>query len=177
MNLIPDIIHEVENYLNFIDRLHWSSVTKNFLVLIDRKKISSYISAIRLTHYLEWTLSENYIDYPIFNHNMVKPINNPPNKKYLAEDIKCFMEHEPSNLALKFLANEMFKLYNINTYSLYFRYNKCYRLKKIIVSQDIWDPNPRTLINQKVCAIYRCRKMGILKKTITDSLVLKALIY
>jgi len=177
MNLLPDIIHEVEHYLSFIDRLNWSSVTKKYLVLINRKKISSYISAIRLTHYLEWTLSENFIDYPRFNHNMVGPINNPPNKEHLARDVKCFMEPEPSYWPLRFLADEMLKLYHISTYSLWFRYIKCYRSNKLIVSQDLWDPNPRTLINQNVCAIYRCRKIGGVRKNIINSLVLKALVY
>ena len=36
---------------------------------------------------------------------------------------------------------------------------------KIILSQDLWDMNLEFL-NQNVCAVYRCRKMGILKKIV-----------
>lgn len=176
MKLLPENIFEVEYYLSLIDRLNWSMVSKNYSSIINRKKIHSYISAIILTHYLEWSFSNDCSEAPKFNNLMVGPENNPPNKIYLARDVKCFMEPEPSYWALRVLGDEMLKLYNIHTHPFWFRYQKCYRVNKFILSQDLWDPEPRIVINQNICAVYRCRKIGTLRKKIVNSLTLRALV-
>ena len=176
MKLFPEIISEIEHYLSLIDRLNWSSVSKKYSVLINRKKINSYISAINLTHYLEWSFSDGYPNPPKFNNSLVGPISNPPDKEYLVRDVKCFMEPEPSCWQLRILGDEMLKLYNVHIHPYWFRYKKCYRVQKIILSQDLWDTEPRILLNQNVCAVYRCRKMGILRKKIVNSLTVKALV-
>ena len=38
------------------------------------------------------------------------------------------------------------------------------KVNKIIISEDIWDTSPRIVQNQRVCAVYRFRKLGIMKK-------------
>ena len=42
---------------------------------------------------------------------------------------------------------------------------KCYNVNKLILSENIWDQNPRFIKNQKVC-VYRFRKLGLMKKKI-----------
>jgi len=176
MELFPETISEIQQYLSLIDKLNWSSTTKSFSTQINRKKISSYISAILLTHYLEWSFSDGYPNPPKFNNSLVGPINNPPNKEYLLRDVKCFMEPEPSCWQLRILGDEMLKLYNIHTHPFWFRYKRSYRVQKLILSQDLWDHEPRILKNQNICSVYRCRKVGILRKKIVNSLTLKSLV-
>lgn len=176
MKLFPEIISEIEQYLSLIDKLNWSSSSQSDSSLINRKKITSCISAINLTHYLEWSFSDGYPDPPKFNNTLVKPISNPPNKEHLLRDVKCFMEPEPSCWQLRILGDEMLRLYNIHIYPFWFRYKRCYRAQKLILSQDLWDDEPRILINQNICAVYGCRKMGVLRKKIMNSLTVKALV-
>lgn len=176
MKLIPEIASEIQQYLSLIDKLNWSSVSKKFSTEINRKKISSSISAIILTHYLEWSFSDGYPNPPKFNNSLVGPINNPPVKEYLIRDVKCFMEPEPSCWQLRVLGDEMLKLYNIHTYPFWFRYKRCYRVTKLILSQDLWDDEPRVLLNQNICAVYGCRKMGVLRKKIVNSMTVRALV-
>lgn len=176
MKLLPEVIGEIESYLSLIDRLYWSSINKNFSTWINRKKINSYISAIILTHYMEWSFSDDCVKASKFNKYLVGPINHPPARETLAHEIKCFMTPESSYWSLRVLGDEMLSLYNIHTHPFWFRYQKCYLSSKLILSSDIWDPNPRILQNQRVCAIYRCRKLGVLRKKILESLVLKSLV-
>lgn len=176
MRLLPEINSEILHYLSLIDRLNWSSVSRRYSLEINRKKIGSYISAIILTHYLEWSFSDGYPNRSKFNDSLVGPISNPLNKEHLLRDVKCFMEPEPSCWQLRVLGDEMLKLYNIHTYPFWFNLKRCYRVSKLVLSQDLWDHEPRILKNHNICAVYRCRKMGMLRKKIINSLTVKALV-
>lgn len=158
MNLIPDVIHNIDEYLSLKERLYWSSVNKEYFRLINRKNILSRISATLLTRYIVW-------NFPFYD------------KKYLREDIKWFMKPKNDFRTLTLFGNDILNQYNIHIYSEWFTSVKCYKVNKIIESKDIWDHNPRIIKNQMVCAVYRFRKLGITKKKKNTSLTVKALIY
>ena len=158
MDLIADIVYETEKYLNLKERLYWSSVNKEYYGLINRKKIKLHISAIHLNNYIK-------INFPISHETSI------------IEDIKCFMEPKNDFWTLRFISDDILNKYNIHTYSYWVNSTKYYKVNKIIISQDIWDTSPRIIQNQRVCAVYRFRKLGIMKKKITTSLNVKALIY
>ena len=178
--VFPEICWEVQNYLNLIDNLRWSTTSSNFQQLINRKKIKSRISAIVITHYMEYSFCQDtcLIRPHKFNHNLVKPINEPPNKSTLKDDISTFMsdDQRTCSWSLKVIGDELLKMYNIHTHSFWFRYQRSYRTAKLILSLDLWDTEPRIIENQRVCAVYRCRKLGRLRKKILESLTVKALV-
>ena len=177
LKIIPELTSEIIHYLGLIERLKWSSVNKGYRNKICRQEIHSKVSAIRITHYLEWCFSDGCSFPPKINSNMIYPLNNPTISKNLSEDIKLFFEGESnSTWGIRILSDEMLKLHNIHTCSFYFQYRKVYKQNKSIISQDIWDPQPIILKNQNICAIYRCRKIGLLRRKILKSLVLKALV-
>ena len=159
MNLIPDIVFEIEKYLSLNERLNWSSVNNEYCKLINRTNIKSHISATVLTRYIEY-------NFPIYDEITIR------------EDIKYFMGRN-GFMTLKYLADHVLKEYNIHsiTYPEWFTSMRCYKVKKVVKSISMWDPVPRIINNQKVCAVYRFRKLGAAKKIRETSLTVKALIY
>lgn len=165
MNLISDVVYKTEEYLSLKERLHWSSVNKEYSKIINRKTIKSHISAIHLNKYIKY-------NFPISDEINIR------------EEIKEFMEPKIAFAAgerdfwtLKYLSDDILKIYNIHIYSDWVDHTKCYKVDTLIVSENIWDQNPRFIRNQKVCAVYRFRKLGLMKKKIKTSLMVKALIY
>ena len=160
MNLIQDIVYDTEEYLSLVERLSWSSVNKQYFKLINRKNIKSHISASMLNHYIEY-------NFPIYDEITIR------------EDIKCFMKPKNDFMTLRYLGDYILKEYNIHThlYSEWFTSMKYYKVKKFVKSIDMWDSHPRIIKNQKVCTVYRFRKLGASKKRKETSLTVKALIY
>ena len=160
MNLIPEIVFVTEEYLTLVERLSWSSVNKEYFKIINRKNIKSHISAIMLTRYIEY-------NFPISDETTIR------------EDIKRFMEPKNDFMTLRYLGDYILKEYNIHThlYPEWFTSMKYYKVKKFVKSIDMWDSQSRIIQNQKVCAVYRFRKLGASKKRKEISLTVKALIY
>ena len=159
MKVIPDIVFEIEHYLSLNERLNWSSVNKEYCKLINRTNIISHISATALTRYIEY-------NFPITDEITIR------------EDIKSYMGRNDFT-TLRYLGGNILKEYNIHTYSYpeWFTPIRFYKVKKVVVSIDMWDNVPRIINNQKVCAVYRFRKLGAAKKIRETSLTVKALIY
>lgn len=180
MKLFLEICLEVQCYLNLIDNLRWSTSSKEYKQIIDREKIKSRVSSIVITHYMEYSFCVDtcLIRPHKFNHNLIKPINEPLNKFTLKNDILTFMGDDNNNFSwsLKVIGNELLEMYNIHTHSFWFRYQRSYRTDKLILSLDLWDTEPRIIENQHICAVYRCRKFGRLRKKILESPTVKALV-
>lgn len=165
MNLITDIDYKTEKYLSLKERLYWSSVNKEYSKIINRKNIKSHISAIHLNNYIKY-------NFPISDEiNIREEI-----KEFMTPKI-AFAAGECDFWTLRYLSDDILKLYNIHIYSDWVDHKKCYNVNKLILSENIWDQNPRFIKNQKVCAVYRFRKLGLMKKKIKTSLTVKALIY
>ncbi len=158
MNLIQEIVYDIEEYLSLNERLQWSSVNKEYFKLINRKNIKSHISATMLTRYIEY-------NFPISSETTIK------------EEIKSYMEPKNDFETLALLGNDILKKYNIYTSSEWFTSTRCYKVKKMVQSINIWDSQSRIIKNQKVCAVYRFRKLWASKKKKDTSLNVKALIY
>ena len=178
MRLNNDLYLVVQQYLGLLDQLYWSSISKEYTFKINRALIKKHISAIFITHYLEWSFSDEFSapSFKNFNRDLVAPIHTKIDKETLSHEIICFMEPCRSFWPIRVFGDELLKSYNIHTYPFWFRYRRCYRVPKMILSYDIWDGTPRVLKNQNMCAVYRCRKMGSLRRKITNSLILKALV-
>ena len=160
MNLIPEIVFVTEEYLSLVERLSWSSVNKEYFNLINRKNIISHISATMLNHYIK-------LNYPIYD------------EKTIIEDIKYFMIPRNDFMTLRYLGDYILKEYNIHThlYPEWFTSMKYYKVKNFVKSIDMWDSQSRIIQNQRICAVYRFRKLGASKKRKETSLTVKALIY
>lgn len=178
--LCPEICSEVQNYLNLIDNLRWSTISKEYLKFINREKIKSRISAIVITHYMEYSFCYDtcLIKPHKFNHNLIKPINESIDKSTLGNDISLLMSDGMTSYywSLRIIGDELLKMYSIHTHSFWFRYQRSYKTTKLILSLDLWDTEPRIIQNQHICAVYRCRKLGRLRKKILESLTVKALV-
>ena len=159
MNLIPEIVSYIEDYLSLKERLYWSSVNKGYLKLINRTNIKSHISATMLSRYIEY-------NFPITD------------KITIREEIESFMERNDF-MTLIFLGDDILKQNNIhaNTYPEWFTSVRYYKVKKMVQSINIWGHGTRIIKNQKVCAVYRFRKLWASKKRKETSLTVKALIY
>ena len=165
MYLISEIVYQIEKYLSLKDRLYWSSVNKEYYKLINRKNIKSHISAIYLNKYIKFNF----------------PISAETN---ISDDIKEFMEPKIAFAAgecdfwtLNYLSDDILKIYNIHSYSFWVNTMKCYKVDKFVLNDNIWGHYSRIIKNQNVCAVYRFRKLGGMKKKINTSLTVKALIY
>ena len=158
MNLIPEIVFVTEEYLSLVERLSWSSVNKEYFKIINRKNIISHISATMLNHYIK-------LNFPISD------------KRFLKEDIKEFMEPKNDFNILTFIGNDILEQYNIHIYSQWFNTIKTYKVKNFVKSIDIWGSESRIIKNQRICAVYRFRKLGASKKRKETSLTVKALIF
>tara|TARA_Y100000816_G_scaffold271614_1_gene236309 strand:- start:227 stop:706 length:480 start_codon:yes stop_codon:yes gene_type:complete len=159
MNLIPEIVSEIEGYLSLKERLYWSSVNKGYLKLINRTNLKSHISATTLSRYIEY-------NFPISNEITIR------------EEIESFMGRNDF-MTLMFLGDAILKENNIHTYTTteWITSNRYYKVKNMVQSINIWGHGTRIIKNQKVCAVYRFRKLWASKKRKETSLTVKALIY